>query len=384
METIALVPVRCGSKSIPLKNVKDLCGKPLVYWVLSALEEAVNISWVYVATDCSTIRDIVSGFSFSKVIVYNRLSENAQDESSTEAVMMEFIQQKSIDVDTQLMLVQATTPFTKAQDFDSAVEQLNRTGSDSLLSCARVKRFFWNEDGAPLNYNIYNRPRRQDFNGTLVENGALYLSSVKNILKYNCRIGGKISIYEMPEHTAVELDEPADWPVVEELMRRYRIKKAPANKSKIRLFLSDIDGVLTDAGMYYSERGDELKKFSTYDGKAFELLREKGIKTGLITSENVELNLRRATKIKVDYLFQGALDKLKIVRELCLQYGIDISEVAYMGDDLGDIEVLQQVGAAACPASAVKKVKQVSNIYITERRGGEGAVREFVEYILDL
>lgn len=152
---------------------------------------------------------------------------------------------------------------------------------------------------------------------------------------------------------------------------------------KIKLFLTDVDGVLTDAGMYYTEAGDELKKFNTRDGMGLKLLREAGIKTGIITTENTKLVERRAAKLKVDHLVQGAYPKVNAAMEICSKEGISISETAYIGDDVNCIQLLEVVGLAACPADAVKKVKEIPGILILEKNGGEGVVREFADLILE-
>lgn len=155
---------------------------------------------------------------------------------------------------------------------------------------------------------------------------------------------------------------------------------------KIKLFLTDVDGVLTDGGMYYTESGDEFKQFNTRDGMAFELLRKAEIKTGIITSENTQIVARRAAKIKADYLYQGQRDggKLAAAKEICEKEGITLREVAYIGDDLNCIGLLEKVGLAACPADAVDAVKAVPGIMMLYKKGGEGCVREFVERIVTI
>lgn len=154
---------------------------------------------------------------------------------------------------------------------------------------------------------------------------------------------------------------------------------------KIKLFLSDVDGVMTDAGMYYTESGDEFKKFNTHDGMGFQLLREAGIKTGIITTENTKIVERRAAKLKVDYLYQGKGfgNKLQAALEICAKENISIQEVAYIGDDINCIELLSAVGFAACPANAVERVKAIPNIMLLTKNGGDGAVREFVHILLN-
>lgn len=153
---------------------------------------------------------------------------------------------------------------------------------------------------------------------------------------------------------------------------------------KIKLFFTDVDGVLTDGGMYYSENGDELKKFNTRDGMGFELLRDAGIKTGIITSENTKIVERRAAKLKVDYLFQGKREggKLAAAMEICTKEGLTLENVAYIGDDINCMDLLEAVGMAACPADALQSVKDIKNIRKLTLNGGEGVVREFVEILL--
>lgn len=157
----------------------------------------------------------------------------------------------------------------------------------------------------------------------------------------------------------------------------------PNNKFlKIKLFLSDVDGVLTDAGMYYTEGGDELKKFSTLDGGGFILLKNVGIQTGLLTTEKTQIVERRSKKLQIDYLIQGASDKLRSFDELLNRSGIEAEEVAYIGDDINDIPVLKKVGvSASVPGHCLPS--DVHLDYVTTRSGGRGAVREFAEWLLE-
>jgi len=379
---IAFIPVRCGSKSIPFKNIKNFCGKPLVYWSLEALQRSSSIDKIFVATDCEEIKSVVNSFRFNKVEVYDREPQNAGDSASTESVMLEFIDKQNFADDDLFFLVQATSPLTQTKDFDEALETLKSKKADSLLTCVRTKRFFWNQDGTPYNYDYKNRPRRQDFDGMLMENGAFYINTIANIRKDKNRLSGKIAIYEMEEFTAVEIDEEDDWLIAEKLMYKHIISKRP--KPTIKLFLSDVDGTLTDGGMYYGENGEEFKKFNTHDGKGFELLRKAGIKTGIITSENTKIVENRAKKLKVNYLYQGLehKGKLDIAKEICQKENISLEEVAYIGDDINCKELLQSVGLSACPANALDEIKNIPNIIKLSKNGGDGAVREFVEKIL--
>ena len=221
MTNIAFIPVRGGSKSIPMKNIKLLSGKPLVYWVAKAASDAKCIDKVIVATDSEEIKNVVRGFGLDKVEIYNRKAENAQDTSTTESVMLEYIKFAQLNNLDNFFLIQATSPLLKSIHIEQMYEKMKKDGANSALSCVNTKRFFWTKDGKSLNYDYKNRPRRQEFEGLLMENGACYINSVENILRYKNRLSGKISVYQMPEYTAVEIDEPDDFLLVENLMRKY-------------------------------------------------------------------------------------------------------------------------------------------------------------------
>lgn len=385
MKTIAFIPVRGGSKSIPLKNIKPLCGKPLVCWNIEALEACPRVDEVIVATDSDEIWKTVESRDYKKTNLYRRSAENACDTASTESVMLEYIKYANLPASDIFMLVQATSPLTESVHFSEALQKYATGVYDSMLTCVRNYRFFWNEDGTSMNYDYMNRPRRQNFSGMLMENGAFYINTVGKILSNGNRLGGKIGIYEMPEYTATEIDEPDDWMILEKLMRKYKSEFLKlADKPSIKLFVSDIDGTLTDGGMYYSENGDELKKFNTRDGMGFGMLREAGIKTALVTSEDRELNHRRAEKMKIDYLVQGKRDggKMAAVNEIVKEMGITMKEVAYIGDDINCFNLLSAVGYAACPSDACAKVKEIYGISVMTKKGGEGCVREFIQDLL--
>ncbi len=151
----------------------------------------------------------------------------------------------------------------------------------------------------------------------------------------------------------------------------------------IKLFATDVDGTLTDGCMYYVENGLELKKFNFRDGHGFQLLREAGIKTAIITSENTPIVQKRADKLKVDYLSMDNHNKLAYVKELCKNLQITLSEVAYIGDDVNDKELLKKVGYPACPNDAHKSITEIPNIKKMSLNGGSGAVREFIDCLLE-
>jgi 3-deoxy-D-manno-octulosonate 8-phosphate phosphatase (KDO 8-P phosphatase) len=150
---------------------------------------------------------------------------------------------------------------------------------------------------------------------------------------------------------------------------------------EIKLFLTDIDGVWTDGGMFYDNEDNEWKKFSTSDSAGVLFLRMLGIPVGIITGEDTHIVKRRAEKLGIDILHMGIRDKLSVVKAICEENDITLEEVAYIGDDIIDIPVLEAVGLSAVPSNAPEYV-QVYAQWVLSKNGGEGVFREFVERYL--
>jgi len=393
MTTIAFIPLRGGSKSIPGKNLKPLAGKPLFHWVTEAALAVEAIHQVVIATDDADIKASALTIGHPKLTVYDRNSENASDTASTESVMLEYALNHDFG---KMILIQATSPLLTYADLSAGIVNLKEKNADSLLSVVEQKRFLWSSDergyGQAVNYAPYKRPRRQEFQGHLVENGAFYICSRKGLLETKCRLHGNIALQEMREETYIELDEPHDWLFIETLLKSRNPSKFDVQRStfevlqpdlsKIKLFLTDVDGVLTDAGMYYSENGDELKKFNTRDAVGLRLLREAGLKVGILTSENTKIVERRSKKIGVDILIQGAKNKAEELDKLLAIHKLTADQVAFIGDDINDLGILKKVGFSATPADGQPAVKSIVH-HICKAKGGEGAVRELAEMILE-
>ena len=160
-------------------------------------------------------------------------------------------------------------------------------------------------------------------------------------------------------------------------MNSHFVQKA----KKIKVVATDIDGVWTDSGMYYTSDGEKMKCFSTYDGMGVQLLRELDIPTIILTSENSEIVLRRAEKLQINQVYINEKQKLNRMNQICSSLNISIDEVAYIGDDLNDIELLNQVGLSSMPINS-PILDSFSPDYITKRAGGQGAFREFADQII--
>ncbi len=385
----AFIPVREGSKSIPFKNIRPIAGKPLVCWSIEAACECAAIGEVYISTDGESIRRCVEEhmgeFSYSeKVRFADRDPVTASDTASTEFAMLDFAGK----VDFQnIILIQATSPLLTGKDLDAGIRIYEQRNYDSVLSVVRQKRFHWKENGEgcylPVNYHFEHRPRRQEFDGYLVENGAFYITSAQAFKQSQCRLSGRIGVYEMEEAAYFEIDEPSDWIIIEHLLQKRIGKRRAEEKAPgiIKLVLTDCDGVLTDGGMYYSENGDELKKFNTKDGLGLQWLKEAGIKRGMITGEDTQIVVDRAEKLQLDYLYKGIKNKYSILQEIIEKEKISLSQVAYIGDDCNDLECIQAVALGIAVADAADRIKAAAH-YVLKAKGGCGAVREAAEFIL--
>lgn len=149
----------------------------------------------------------------------------------------------------------------------------------------------------------------------------------------------------------------------------------------VRAVVLDVDGVLTDGGMYYSENGEVMKKFNARDGMGIYLLQKAGIKVAIVTSEETEFAKKRAKKLNIEDVHTGAIDKIKSVDKFLAKYGFSYDDVAYIGDDLNDLPVMEKALIAIAVNDAQEEVKAQAHITLT-KKGGEGAVREFVNLLL--
>ncbi len=382
IDTVAFIPVRGESKSIPKKNVRSLAGRPLLFWTLDAALNAKTIERVYVSSEDATIREIAGRTPHPKLSVISRSPETATDVASTESALIEFAKQHDF---SRAVLIQATSPLLQSSDLDGAMALVLDNRCDSLLSVTRRHDFRWEVDDEgtrPLNYHPLSRPRRQDWTGELYENGAFYITSRKHLLQSGCRLSGAIGVWEMPQDRSIEIDNWNDWYMAEALLTHQVSSKILGDRCKaIKVVLTDVDGVLTDGGMYYGENGEELKKFNTKDGKGFELLQKAGMVVGIISQEDSPATAARARKLGLDIIEVGTTNKMHVLEALLAKRGLQIEAVAYLGDDLNDLEILRRVGLSACPADAQESVLGAVH-YRCRRTGGSGCFRELADLIL--
>jgi N-acylneuraminate cytidylyltransferase len=392
-ELISIIPARGGSKGIPRKNIIPLNGIPLIAYTIRASVESRYIHRTIVSTDDKHIVDISRSYGAE---IIKRPGKIAQDDTPTEAVIkhaLEYLVKKEKYAPAHVILLQPTSPLRTVNDIDLSYEQFLSGTGDSLLSVCKSHSFIWkktNTFGVPINYDYRSRPRRQDLY-QYRENGAIYIFKRELFLTNNNRLRGRILLYEMEEDRSIEIDNPFDILIAETIL-----KTSPETQSNmslnrelrkliqgLKMLITDVDGVLTDGGMYYDHKGEIMKKFNTKDGMGLEQVAEKGIKVAIITREKSQIAVQRAKKLKIENVFTGIPDKLSVVKNLARKHDINLHEIGYIGDDLNDLEVLRNVGLPFAVQNASREVKSVAK-YITRMEGGKGAVREVCDLITSL
>lgn len=379
MKKIAIIPLRKSSKGIPGKNKKKMVGRPLFSWVLT---EAIfsDLDEVVVFTDDSEIIEFIKKEYHwsSKVKSLMRDAENATDTASTESTMLEFSEKINNEY-AILCLLQATSPLTMAADINATLDKITKEQFDSALTVVKTHRFTWNSDGTAQNYDVFNRPRRQDFDGLLIENGAVYCTTKTAFLSSKNRVSASIGLVEMPEETLMEIDSLSDWTIVENLLIE-RQKKMKSNQ-RIDYLVLDVDGVFTDGSVFYSKEGELAKKFDMRDGMGLEILRQNNVEVVVVTSENSELVAQRMKKLQIEHTFLGVKDKFSFLKNFLLSKNRTFGAVAYVGDDVNDLTNMCSVGWSFAPANATEIIKFHADI-ILARKSCEGAIREVCETIL--
>ena len=204
-----LIPLRGGSKGIPKKNIKDINGRPLFYYVAQASISA-GLKTV-ISTEDEEIKQ-KSQDIFPEIEIIDRPKAFAQDHSSTEDVIRHYL---TVDKKVEhIILLQATSPLTTKDDIKKSIELFEKNNFRSLISVVNCHSFLWGKDGIPKNYDPMNRPRRQDWEGYFVENGAIYIFSRKHFEKYKCRCSKNSTLYEMKSNSIFEVDNLEDLEVI--------------------------------------------------------------------------------------------------------------------------------------------------------------------------
>ncbi|XP_061566657.1 N-acylneuraminate cytidylyltransferase A [Cololabis saira] len=377
----ALVLARGGSKGIPLKNIRKLAGVPLIGWVLRAAIDSDKFDSVWVSTDHDEIEKVALSMGAE---VHRRSPEVSKDSSTSLETIQEFLSvHKHVDV---VCNIQATSPCLHPSHLKEALELITKRDCESVFSVVRRYEFRWtevkkgsNESTQALNLDPKKRPRRQDWDGELYENGSLYFATRDLIMNRGCLQGGRVAYYEMEPKYSIDIDEDIDWPVAEQrvLKHGYFGKATPET---VKLMFCRVSGCLSDGRIFLSGSGEKMLSYHSRDEAGLRMLQDKGVKVVLLTSSGDPATSCQKMGFQVEQVGDDFLKQLESVMKKH-EKELDWKNVAYMGNDREDIYCLKVAGMSAAPgdapADAVKAAK-----YTCGLAGGTGAVREFAEHIL--
>ncbi|QAY59430.1 acylneuraminate cytidylyltransferase [Microbacterium protaetiae] len=372
----AIIPARGGSKGVPGKNLRRVGGVPLITRAVRAAQAASNVDLVVVTTDDDAIATVAAD---AGARVIRRPAHLAGDTASSESAVLhalETLAAHGIDVGIVAFL-QATSPFIPSERVQDAVAAVRAGRYDSIFSAHETYGFLWRrgDDGIaePINHAASHRPRRQDREPHYLETGAFYVFDAAGFRTAGHRFFGRVGIVEVPERTAIEIDD------VEQLARASALAPLVEEPARIsaRAVVTDFDGVHTDDTALVDQDGRELVRVSRSDGMGVGILRRGGIPVLILSTETNPVVAARAAKLRAD-VRQGVDDKASALRAWASAVGVALDDVAYLGNDINDLSAMALVGWPIAVADAHPAVRAQARVVLA-RPGGSGAVRELVD-----
>jgi N-acylneuraminate cytidylyltransferase len=377
-------------------------GRPLLAWSIQQARQAPQISRVFVSTDSPEIGVVARDYGAEFIERPPEISGNTASSESCLVHALDYLKEKENLEPDLVVFLQATSPLREADDIQKAIETLQCENADSLFSACRAEGFVWRveKDGRvhALNYDHMKRPRRQEAPEDLVENGSIYIFKPWVLRQYHNRLGGKIAVHRMSVLDSFQIDEPPDLELVEYLMRfktrttDQRESSAGGGKaasdhgvrstdlSKVKLLVLDFDGVMTDNRVLVMENGEEAVLCNRGDSLGLGMLQGHGVEVVVISKEKNKVVSTRCRKLGIDCI-QGCDDKLAALQRKAESKGAKPSEIAYVGNDVNDLECLQWVGVPVAVADSAPAVIAAAR-FKTSRIGGHGAVRDVVDWLL--
>ncbi|QFT34377.1 CMP-N,N'-diacetyllegionaminic acid synthase [Labrenzia sp. THAF82] len=385
MDAIAIIPARGGSIGLPGKNVRPLLGMPLVARTVKAALQARQVATVYVSTDDAGIARVAAEAGATVVERPDDLSGSTASSESALLHVLDRLREDGRPLPEHMVFLQCTSPFTRPEDIDTALETLVAKGASAALSVVEDHGFIWHEGDDGFAEGITHdhtkpRQRRQDMKPRYRENGAIYAMRVADFLDRKERFCGPVALVSVPG-PAAEIDDQDDWDFVEAFLS---VREQPARTSvrpgSIAAVVTDFDGVHTDDRVQVSENGVESVSCNRRDGLGLELLRKRGTRLLILSKEANPVVRARAAKLKMEVLNQVD-DKLPVLDAWCREQGLKWSEIVYIGNDVNDIDCMKAAGLSFAPADAHETALAVAGI-VLKNGGGKGALREMCDYLI--
>jgi YrbI family 3-deoxy-D-manno-octulosonate 8-phosphate phosphatase len=380
---LAIIPARGGSKGVPRKNVRPFLGKPLLAHSIEHARQAPSVGRVVVSTDDAEIAAVARRYGAE---VVERPAEISGDAAASEAALLHVLDHLEAAegyVPELVVFLQATSPLRRPGAVQAAIDLLRREQADSLLSGSPVHGFLWRQHAGRLtsvSMDYRNRPRRQDIGEDFIDNGSIYIFKPRVLREHGNRLGGKIVLFPDDPLHIFQIDEPSDLELMERLAALSRPRPAGPDLAAVRLLVLDFDGVMTDNRVLVAQDGTEAVRCHRGDGWGIARLKERGVRIVVISTEANPVVEARCRKLRLDFV-QACDDKLSELRRLAGRLGLGPDQVAYVGNDVNDLDCLRWAGTPIVVADAMPEVRGVARL-ITSRPGGDGAVREVADWLI--
>jgi N-acylneuraminate cytidylyltransferase len=379
---VAIIPARGGSKGIPLKNIQLVGGKPLLAHTIEDARRSRVITRVVVSTDHAGIAAVAREHGVEVIWRPPDISDDAADSESALLHSLDYLKHTEGYEPHLVVFLQATSPLRAPEDIDQAIAQFDREGADSLFSSCAVHGFVWRQEAERLSsftYDYRHRRRRQDAPRDLIENGSIYLFKPWVLREHNNRLGGKIATYAMDPINSFQVDQQRDLKLMEQLLSlKPRYRELP-DLAQVRLLVVDFDGVMTNNLVLMDQDGRESVLCHRGDGWGIGQLMRTGVAVVVLSTESTSVVSARCRKLGITCI-QGCSDKLSTLKEFAKARGVAPEEIMYVGNDENDLECMRWVGFPVAVADAEAAVR-AGSVFITKRRGGDGAVREVCDLL---
>jgi N-acylneuraminate cytidylyltransferase len=379
---IAIIPARGGSKGIPNKNLQTVGGVTLLARTISACLKSDSIATVYVSTDSD---DIAAVALDNGAQVIQRPADISGDAASSESALLHALNEieKTSSLPNNVLFAQCTSPFISHTDIDGILELLK--DHDSALTVTHNHAFIWRRDNAGnaigINHDSAIRLPRQQLDPEFKETGALYAMNIDHFRKSGHRFFGRIGMYEVPADRSMEIDEPEDLRLANTLEIQEKSMPSKESLQSIKAIVFDFDGVMTDDQVYITETGEEMVMASRSDGMGISALKHAGLKLLILSKERNPVVARRAEKLQIEVI-QACDNKLEALTEWLSKNQLPLSQCAYVGNDINDLQCMQAVKLAIAPIDAHPQATQAAHWRLT-RAGGKGAIRELSDAIIN-
>ena len=379
MKIAGVIPAKGTSTRVPSKNLQKVLGVPLFLWAANNLARILPRTDIYVDSDSSEIRDLAERAGFRSIVRPPDLATNATDGNQ-----LMLWQASQVDAD---VLVQHLPPmiFLRESTLRAGLARIEE-GYDSVFGAAEEALYLWTELGPT--YDLRNIPNSFTLPKTIIETMGLYFTRKSCLELSRIRVSGRTGRLALDHFEQIDIDTPHDLEFARTVASglgpdteytRGISALSPLAQKPIRLLVLDVDGTLTDGGMYYATDGSEMKRFHTRDGRAILRAQAAGVKIAFLSAGiNGDAVRSRAKALGVEFVHVGVGPKAPVLAGWMRDLGLDSSSVAYIGDDTNDLDAMALAGIRACPADGDLAVQRAADVVLS-LSGGHGCVREFID-----